>query len=145
MINTQEEAEGEIDNLGEWLSKWELQEYEQALRKKGIKKPNDFKYIKTKQHFDRLAGKLEDDMSFMDVLKLEDAWKSIVPKPEKQAPQIHFLGDKEKEIMNKLYKRFDDLSEDINTVQKAFNGISYLNIYIFVYTIISSYFIYIHK
>ena len=109
-------------DLREWLTKWDLEQHEQGLRSKGIKKPNDFKYIKSKKNFDSLIEKLGDSVSFMDALKLEDAWKSIVPEPEEPKAKIHFLGDKEKEIMNKLYERFDDLSQDVNVVQKAFNG-----------------------
>ena len=114
------------DNLGEWLTKWDLQAHEQALRSKGIKKPSDFEYIKTKKNFDALIANLGDDVSFMDALKLEDAWKSMVPEPEQPKPQIYFLGDKEKDIMSKLYERFDDLSEDVNVIQKAFNGMTYM-------------------
>eukprot|EP01084_Bolivina_argentea_P292413 502689_1 len=119
MTSTQQE--GVANKLDVWLSNWDLQQYEQALRSQGINKPTDFKYIKTKKNFEQLIDKLSDNMSFMDTLKLQDAWSSIVPNPQKTEPKIYFLGDKEKEIMNKLYERFDDLSEDVNVVQKAFN------------------------
>eukprot|EP01083_Nonionella_stella_P022756 62917_1 len=115
------QTEGISDDLCAWLKGYDLQQYEQALRAQAIKSSNDFKYIKSKKHFEQLVAKLGDNVPFMDVLRLEHAWLSIVPHPDKPEPHIHFLGEKEKEIITKICQRFDHLSEDINIVQKAFN------------------------
>ncbi len=61
-------------------------------------------------------------MPFMDKLKFEDAWKSIVPKPQKKEISIHFLEQQDKEILMQLNQRFDDLSRDITTVKNAFKS-----------------------
>ena len=113
-------AEGDV--LRAWLDEWDLGKYEQKIREQGIKSPNDFKYIKSKAQFDELVLKL-GDVQWMDVLKLQDAWSTKVPTTLQQpAPQIHFLGDEEKKILDALSRRYVDVSNDIDAVQKANNG-----------------------
>ena len=118
-------GEGEDDGLKQWLDKWKLGKYEDNIREQGIEAPDDFKYIKSKSQFDQFVSKL-GDIPFMHTLKLQDAWTSIVPETEQQQSQaqaqIHFLGDKEKEILNKLSDRYTHISNDIAVVQKANNG-----------------------
>lgn len=60
----------------------------------------------------------------MDVFQLEDAWSTKVPTTMQQpTAQIHFLGDEEKKIFNALSRRYADISNDIDTLQKANNGL----------------------
>ena len=121
MATLSEPTNKDID-LGQWLSSWGLTKYEKSLRGNGIQSPQCFKYIKSEQDFKDLMAKMGSNMSFICQLKLRDAWTSMVPNPQKSEPAIMFLGDKEKEIMDLLYQRFEDVSEDVNVVQKAFNG-----------------------
>jgi len=108
-------------DLTQWLLSWGLTKYEQTLRDNGIQSPECFKYIKSDEDFKALVAQMGSGMSFICRLKLRDAWTSMVPNPQKPEPQVLFLGEKEKEIMDLLYQRFDDVSEDVNVVQKAFN------------------------
>eukprot|EP01084_Bolivina_argentea_P037824 69951_1 len=113
------ETEG-ADALEEWLSKWDLSQFSQQLKTHGISSPDDFKYIESVDQFQELLSSL-NNIKFMEKCKLKKAWKSIVPNPEKPPVQIHFLGDKEKIILNILNERFNQLSKDIDYVKKSFN------------------------
>eukprot|EP01084_Bolivina_argentea_P034658 64165_1 len=118
----QEGLQETASDLTEWLQKWKLSKYEDKLRSQGIESPQDFKYIKSKQQFNKFVVKLGDNIPYMHILKLEDAWSTIVPITQQQSnTQIHFLGENERQIMDKLYKRYNDSSDDVSTVQKATN------------------------
>eukprot|EP01084_Bolivina_argentea_P277343 473453_1 len=125
---TDEKERDKTMQLGEWLQQWDLQQYQVLLQKNGIKKATDFRFIKTKQHFDKLVEKLGDEMSVMDTFKLEDAWLSIVPSPQKEQPKVHFLSDNANKILNTLMLRYKDLSNDIHIVQIACNEFTKLSV-----------------
>eukprot|EP01084_Bolivina_argentea_P082196 148830_1 len=124
-------AEGILDEtslsndstLKDWLNQWELSKLENALNKQGIKTPNDFKFIKSQAHFDKLLSKLNADLTFMDEMRLEEAWKSIQTNIYDK-PKMIFVGNEEKEIMEKLHKKYDNVSDDINVIQKAINDLN---------------------
>ena len=56
-------------------------------------------------------------------IKLIAAVKSTAGSAASKGPtQIVFLGDEEKEILDKLYKKAEGISSDMNALQKAING-----------------------
>ena len=60
-------------------------------------------------------------------IKLIAALKSTPGSAANQSqPQIVFLGEKEKEILDTLYKKTETVSEDMNSLQKAINGMMYI-------------------
>eukprot|EP01083_Nonionella_stella_P315973 1143274_1 len=120
MIMTTDQKEG-MSELGSWLAQWRLSQYEDKLKQHGIEFKEDFKYIKSAHDFEELIAKL-GDVPFMHSKKFKDAWSTIVPVDERTSDvQIHFLGDDERQVMDKLYQRYSEISTDINTVQKANN------------------------
>eukprot|EP01083_Nonionella_stella_P065883 173001_1 len=110
-------------NLNEWLKKWNISQYADKLRKQGMEFASDFKYIKSKEQFNQIISKLGDDIPMMHVLKLEDAWTTIVPETQQKPDSKVFvmIGPKEMEIRKKLHDRFKDVSQDIHVLQTAIN------------------------
>eukprot|EP01083_Nonionella_stella_P041355 112116_1 len=113
-------SQQKAEELDQWLAKWDLQNLTNHLKLKGLKSSRDFKYIKTQIHFDKLVTALGDNISFMDTCKLEDAWRSIVPKRNAADAQVLFLGREEKNILHELNKKFNYLSNDLEYIKQSF-------------------------
>eukprot|EP01083_Nonionella_stella_P124775 376977_1 len=67
------------NDFRQWLHRWNLSKYEQLLRDHGIETQDDFRFIQSKQQSDTLVHKL-GNIPFVHVLKLEDAWRSIMTR-----------------------------------------------------------------
>eukprot|EP01083_Nonionella_stella_P104646 300249_1 len=108
-------------DLDQWLVKWNLTAFKEALQSHGISSPDDVKFIRTEKQFDELVASL-DNINFIQKCKLRTAWESVVPNPTPHVAQIHFLGDEEKTILNVLNQRFTDLSKDIQYLKASLDA-----------------------